>query len=459
MTHMFDPSILRAYDIRGIFGDTLHLNDAYVLGRVFATYLNKPGATVVVGRDGRLSSPALAEKLIQGLIEGGLDVKNVGLGPTPMIYFAQKYLNADAALMVSGSHNPGNYNGFKMTLATGPFFGQDIQFLNTLAAQGGWVQGPGKYSDVDISSPYMTHLIDDFHQHYPSHPHMRIAWDPGHGAACDVLKSLVKRLPGDHILINDVVDGHFPHHHPDPSIEANLEQLKEVVLTQKCDFGLAFDGDGDRIGAIDARGRVIWGDMLTALFAEEILSSHPGASIIMDIKSSQVFMNYISHLGGIPKLYRTGHSYIKAYMKENKSPLAGELSGHMFFADRYYGFDDALYAALRFIGRFASTQETPAQWLDRLPETFISPEITFQSTSADKFNIVEAISRRLTTEKADFIAIDGVRVNREQGWWLVRASNTQDILVARLESASAQGLEKLREDMSIYLRPFGIEVS
>lgn len=458
MSHTFNPSILRAYDIRGIYEETLHLKDAYALGRTFATYLNKSGSTVAVGRDGRISSPDLEEQLIKGLVDGGINVKSIGLGPTPMLYFAQKYLNTDAGIMISGSHNPSNHNGFKICMKSGPFFGHDIQELGKLASKGNWIESNGSVDIIEIIDTYIDYILEDFKIHYPENEDLTIAWDPGNGAAGDVVTRLAMKLPGTHIIINDDIDGTFPNHHPDPSVEKNLEQLKEVVLDEKCDFGFAFDGDGDRIGAIDSKGRVLWGDMLVTLFAEEVAKKHPGSKIIMDIKSSKVLTDKVDKMGVKSCLYRTGHSYIKEYMKEINSPLAGELSGHIFFADRYYGFDDAIYAALRFIGRFSDGSEKPSQWLDNLPKIFASPELSFESTSTEKFKIIKDISKKLRDEKADFLDIDGVRVNTEHGWWLLRASNTQDILVGRMESTSEEGLNKVKENMETYLINYGLKI-
>lgn len=457
MTHIFHPSILRAYDIRGIYQQGLNEEDAYAIGRALATYLDKKDATITVCRDGRLSSPQLSQNLVQGLMDSGINVIDIGIGPSPLLYFAQKHLNADAGVMVTGSHNPGHYNGFKICLSTGPFFGEDIQTLAKIAASGNWISGDGSVCSQSVQEEYIARLMQDLSQHYTINNQLTIAWDPGNGSAGDIVTQLVKHLPGVHYVINAHIDGNFPNHHPDPSVEENLVQLRRLVNEKNCDFGIAFDGDGDRIGLIDSTGDVVWGDMLVAMFAEEVLQQHPDAPIILDVKSSQVVVDWIKKLGGKPVLYRTGHSYIKAHMKEINSPLAGELSGHMFFADRYYGFDDALYAAVRLIGRFSQDNLTVQQWLSQLPKSYISPELAFESTSEEKFKVIEKIAQRLRDEQKDFLAIDGVRVSTEHGWWLVRASNTQDILVARVESSSAQGLEVLKQMLMQYLHPLGVK--
>jgi len=457
MKHEFNPTILRAYDIRGIVDETLTSHDAYMVGRTFATYLSRQGGrSVCVGRDGRLSSPALEAALISGLIESGADVIRIGLGPTPMLYFAQKSLKADAGLMISGSHNPPHHNGIKLTLASRPFFDEDIQHLGEMANLGDIHKGQGTLIDHSIFEAYVERLVEDYSQYYSLGRPLKVAWDAGNGAAGEVIEALTARLPGEHILLNTKIDGTFPAHHPDPAVPENMKQLQAAVSTLQCDLGLAFDGDGDRLGIVDALGRMIWSDQLLILFAEEVLKIHPGANIIADIKSSKVVFDQIATLGGKPVMWKTGHSMIKAKMAETSSILAGEMSGHVFFADRYYGFDDALYAAVRLIGGLSLRNETLAQWYDRLPVMYSTPEIHFQCDEGQKFIIIEEIRKALINHDILHIDIDGVRVSGAEGWWLLRASNTQDILVARMEANTQEGLKALQNQMESYLKPYGL---
>jgi phosphomannomutase len=457
MKHEFNPTILRAYDIRGIVDETLTSHDAYMVGRTFATYLSRQGGrSVCVGRDGRLSSPALEAALISGLIESGADVIRIGLGPTPMLYFAQKSLKADGGLMISGSHNPPHHNGIKLTLASRPFFGEDIQHLGEMANLGDIHKGQGTLIDHSIFEAYVERLVGDYSQYYSLGRPLKVAWDAGNGAAGEVIEALTARLPGEHILLNTKIDGTFPAHHPDPAVPENMKQLQATVSTLQCDLGLAFDGDGDRLGIVDAQGRMIWSDQLLILFAEEVLKTHPGANIIADIKSSKVVFDQIATLGGKPIMWKTGHSMIKAKMAETSSILAGEMSGHIFFADRYYGFDDALYAAVRLIGGLSLRNETLAQWYDRLPVMYSTPEIHFQCENGQKFIIIEEIRKALINHHIIHIDIDGVRVSGAEGWWLLRASNTQDILVARMEANTQEGLKALQDQMESYLKPYGL---
>ncbi|MFZ1367574.1 phosphoglucomutase/phosphomannomutase PgmG, partial [Sphingorhabdus sp.] len=346
MTHNFHPTTLREYDIRGIIGETLGAEDAYAIGRGFATLLGRAGGKcVAVGYDGRVSSPMLEEALVRGITEAGLDAVRIGMGPTPMLYYAEAVLDdVDGGIEITGSHNPANYNGFKMVFQGRPFFGDDIQQLGRIAAAGDWASGKGSARHLDIMDRYVAQLAAAAPE-----KGFRIGWDAGNGAAGPVIERLVKMLPGEHHLLFMDVDGQFPNHHPDPTEEKNLADLRALVAEKKLDFGLAFDGDGDRIGAIDGLGRVIWGDQLLQIFAEDVLAEVPGATIIADVKASQALFDRVAELGGKPLMWKTGHSLIKSKMKETGSPLAGEMSGHIFFKHEYYGFDDAIYAAIRLI--------------------------------------------------------------------------------------------------------------
>lgn len=454
MPHNFHPTSLREYDIRGIIGETLGAEDAYAIGRGFATLLGRAGGKkVAVGYDGRTSSPMLEEALIRGINDSGLDAVSVGMGPTPMLYYAEAVLeDVDGGIQITGSHNPANYNGFKMVFQGRPFFGADIQTLGAMAAAGDWAEGAGSASSLDIIDQYVARIAEAA----PTKP-FRIGWDTGNGAAGPVVERLVKLLPGEHYTLFTEVDGNFPNHHPDPTEEKNLADLKRLVAEKQLDFGLAFDGDGDRIGAIDGQGRVIWGDQLLQIFAEDVLADVPGAVIIADVKASQALYDRIAALGGQPLMWKTGHSLIKSKMKEVSSPLAGEMSGHIFFKHDYYGFDDAIYAGLRLMRASARLGKSVTELRSAMPEMINTPEMRFQVDETRKFAVIDEVLARLSAEGADVNATDGARVNTPDGWWLLRASNTQDVLVARAEASSEAGLDRLMAQIDAQLAASGLE--
>jgi phosphomannomutase len=440
MTHEFHATALREYDIRGIVGSTLTEADAWALGRSFATVVRRAGGrTVAVGYDGRHSSPILEEALIRGLCESGADVVRIGLGPTPMLYYAEAVVEGiDGGIQITGSHNPPEYNGFKMVHNHAPFFGFDILNIGDLSARGDWESGAGNVRDFDIFDQYVGRLVEGFRGRA-----FRIGWDAGNGAGGAVLEALVKRLPGEHHLLFTDIDGNFPNHHPDPTVEANLADLRRLVVDKKLDFGLAFDGDADRIGAIDGEGRVVWGDQLLAILAEDVLREVPGGTIIADVKASQALYDRVAELGGTPLMWKTGHSLIKAKMKEVESPLAGEMSGHIFFKHRWYGFDDAIYAGVRLIEAVSALGGSLTDLKSAMPAMINTPEMRFQVDESRKFAVVEEVLARLEAEGANVNRTDGARVNTADGWWLLRASNTQDVLVARAEAKDEAGLDRL----------------
>ena len=451
--HRLNPTILREYDIRGVIGETLAPDDAQAIGRSFATLVREAGGRrVAVGRDGRLSSPELEAALVAGRRGAGADVVRNGLGPTPMLYYAVNTLEVDGGLMVTGSHNPANYNGFKLMLGKKSFFGAAIARLGEIAAGGRFASGAGKVEDRSVFAPYVERLLRD----YSGGRALSVAWDAGNGATGEVLQALTKRLPGRHIRLNDTIDGNFPAHHPDPTEPKNLVQLQDAVAREKCDLGIAFDGDGDRIGVVDGKGRILWGDQFMVVLAEEIIRAKPGAIIVADVKASQCLFDEIARLGGTPLMWRTGHSLIKAKMLEVGAPLAGEMSGHIFYADRYYGYDDALYAAIRLLAILARGTEALSDLRDRMPAVVNTPELRFPCDEARKFQVVDEVRQRLKRAGAEMIDIDGVRVKTAEGWWLLRASNTQDVLVARAEAKDALGLARLKDAISGELRACGI---
>src|SRR4029077_5249854 len=408
MGHRFDPTILREYDIRGVVGETLSSADAQAIGRAYAVTLGKAeGRRVAIGYDGRLTSPALEAALVGGFISEGADVERVGRGPTPMVYYAAATLGVDGGVMVTGSHNPPDYNGFKFVFRGKPFYGAEILELGELAlGLGDPHQVRGLVADHPIRDEYIARLARDYNGDRP----LTVAWDAGNGATGEIVSELTTRLPGRHILVNETIDVPFPAHHPDPTVPENLVQLQQAVARERCDLGIAFDGDGDRIGVVDGLGRILWGDQLMVVLARDVLARHPGAPIIADVKASQVLFDEIARMGGRPVMAATGHSLIKAQVGESGAPLAGEMSGHIFFADGYYGFDDAVYVAVRLLAILSRTRESVAERRDRLPVVFNTPELRFPCDETRKFEVVREVQNRLRRAEADMTDIDGDRV-------------------------------------------------
>jgi len=458
MSHIFDPSIIREYDIRGVVGKTLNKADATALGRAFGTMvLRAGGKSVMVGYDGRTHSPEFEAALVDALAGTGLTVRRIGLGPTPMLYYATYQTNASAGVMVTGSHNPPDQNGFKMLIAKhlkggGPVYGEAIRKLADMAAKEDFVTGKGTSEKVDIREMYVTRLMKD----YQSTRGLKVVWDCGNGAAGEIMARLKTKLPGEHTLLFADIDGHFPNHHPDPTVADNLRDLQDAVKQRNADVGIAFDGDADRIGAVDNQGRIVAGDQLLAIFATEVLKTFKGATVIADVKASKTLFDKVAELGGKPIMWKTGHSLIKAKMAETHAPLAGEMSGHIFFADKYYGFDDAIYAGIRLLSIIGSSGKSLAAWRDELPATVNTPELRFPVDEARKFKIIEEVKSRLAKAHAKVVDIDGVRVTTEDGWWLLRASNTQAVLVARAESQNQDGLARLKGQLADALEACGL---
>jgi len=452
MSHRFHPTLLREYDMRGVVGDTLGAADAYAVGRSFGTVIRRVGGSrVAVGLDGRLTSAMLEEALVRGLSDAGVDVLRIGLGPTPMLYYAENVSGVDGGIQVTGSHNPPDHNGFKFVHRHAAYFGEDILHLGALAAAGDWTQGAGRVETVAIMDRYAARLVEGF-----DGAAWRIGWDAGNGAAGPVVEKLVKLLPGEHHMLFTQIDGNFPHHHPDPTIEANLADLRQLVVAKKLDFGLAFDGDGDRIGVIDGKGRPIWGDQLLGIFAELVLKTHPGAPIVADVKASQALFDRIAVLGGQPVMWKTGHSLIKSKMKQIGAPLGGEMTGHVCFADEYYGFDDAPYAAVRLIRGLTRLGRDITALRDAMPVMVNTPELRFAVAESRKFAVVEEVRKRLKASGATMDETDGLRVSVPGGWWLLRASNTQEALVVRAEAQDEDSLSRLVADIDWHLADSGV---
>ena len=452
-THTLHRSILRECDIRGVVAETLNNSDAYAIGKAFGTMIKrKSGKTVCVGFDGRLSSPDMTHAVVDGLVSTGLAVIRIGMGPTPMLYFAANVLNTHGGIMVTGSHNPADYNGFKMVMNNQPFFGEDIQKLARICAEGDYEEGKGFAIWCTLMEEYINRIADDF----DGLRGLKVAWDAANGATGPFIHGVTRLIDGEHIILNAKVDGTFPNHHPDPTAPECLQQLKDVVLTEKCDLGIVFNGDGDRLGVIDNKGEVLRADQLMIILSQDLLSNHPGAKIIADVESSNVLFEQIETMGGEPVMWRTGHSLIKKKLKECGALLAGEMSGHIYFNDRYYGFDDALYTAVRLLGILGRTKQSLAEKRELYPAVVNTPELRFTCEEDKKFKVIEEVKKRLLGKGLDINDIDGVRASYPNGWWLLRASNSEDVLIARCEASDQINLDIIKKELLMELSRSGV---
>ena len=427
---MLKPTIFREYDIRGIAETELLSADVTDLGRGLGTFLQRAsGRRITLGRDCRLSSPRLHGALLEGLLSTGCDVTDIGVVPTPLTYFSAVHLKADGAIMITGSHNPSEFNGFKTVCGSGTLHGDTIQAVYQLIQKRDFAVGNGTHHGTDVMPDY----LDTVAQQFNLDRRIKVVLDAGNGTAGPVVHQLMKRLNVDVTELFFDMDGHFPNHHPDPTVPSNLKHLRDAVLEQKADLGIAFDGDSDRIGAVDENGEVIYGDMLLLIYGREILTRKPGATFIGEVKCSQLLYDELKRLGGNPIMYKTGHSLIKAKMKEEHAELAGEMSGHMFFGDRYFGYDDAIYAACRLIEIVAKSGKALSHQMAGFPKLVSTPEIRVDCPDETKFKVVARVSEALK-KKYKTIDVDGVRVLFAEGWGLLRASNTQPVLVMRFEA-------------------------
>jgi len=457
--YTFNQDIIREYDIRGTVDVNLKDSDAYYIGKAFGTKIIRDGGkTVCVAYDGRHSSPAFEKQVVKGLTETGVSVQRIGLGPTPLLYFAVKDHKADGGIMITGSHNPSDMNGFKMMIQSGPFYGAMIKELSDIAKSGEFEQGDGDCREIDIIETYIARILKDM----SFSKNMKIAWDAGNGASGEILQKLAAKLPGEHILLYADIDGDFPNHHPDPTVDENLEDLKRAVIDQSCDLGIAFDGDGDRIGVIDNNGQIIRSDMLLAVYAKDVLKNMPGAPIIADVKCSNTLFSAIKEMGGQPIMWKTGHSLIKSKMAETNAPLAGELSGHIFFADKYYGFDDGMYCALRLLNQLCDADDMMklSDLMADMPRPINTPEIRLDVKEDEKFKLVTEVQKHLKSILPNINMLDetdGARVTLDNGWWLVRASNTQACLIARAEADNLEHLETVKANLKKTLSACGFD--
>ena len=444
---------IRAYDIRGVVGVDIDAAGARTLGLSYAAYARARGLRrFVVGRDGRLSSPALERALIDGLAAGGAEVARIGLGPTPRVAFAVRELGFDGGLMVTASHNPPAENGFKLLLEAERLHGEA---LSELVATRGEPRGCGRVRDISIEAAYVVRLAATAEGARP----LRIAWDPGHGATADTVRRVTRRIPGGHILINAEVDGRFPVHHPDPSVAENLQALRQTVLDTKADLGLAFDGDGDRLGVVDSEGEILWPDQYLLYLAREVLARRPGAAIVADVKCSRTLFEGVRRLGGRPVAAPSGYARVREVMRAHGAPLAGELSGHIFYDDCWDGADDALYAAMRLIRALSQGPDSLAEFRRSLPRTCATPELRIPCADRARAGIVAAITREVLSEGLDADLLDGIRVATDSGWWLLRAAGSEPMLTLRFEASAPDGLEALKRDLGERLGRLGVKVA
>lgn len=436
---MINQNIFREYDIRGIADVDLVDSTALLIGKAFGTHLKRKGKkTVVVGRDVRLSSPRVRDAIVSGLTSTGIDVVDVGLVPTPANYFAMNHLKLDASVMITGSHNPIEYNGIKMSKRDGAVYGEEIQQLYRLIQKEDFETGKGKVESHEIVAAYMR----DLQERTTLKRKLKIVIDAGNGTAGEIAPALFEALGCEVIRLYCELDGTFPNHLPDPTVPKYVKDLQKLVLQHKADAGLGFDGDSDRVGVIDNKGRAIFADKLVAIFAQDTLTRYPGAPIVFDVKCSQALPEVIRKSGGEPVMWKTGHSLLKAKMKELKSPLAGEMSGHIFIGDGYYGYDDGIFAACRLLQILTASDKSLADIHDAVPAFESTPEIRVECTDEDKFNIV---SELVSTFKKSYqvVDVDGARVMFGDGWGLVRASNTQPVLVMRFEAKNRKRLSEI----------------
>lgn len=438
------PEIFREYDIRGVVDKDLTEESVELLGKGIGTYFrHKKRKEVALGRDCRLSSPVLARALSKGLLSTGCSIIDLGTVPTPVLYFAIYTKKIEAGVMVTGSHNPPQYNGLKVMVGEETLYGKAIQDIYAIIKDNDFVkEGGGSQRSCNVIPEYEDFILKNIRLE----KRLRIVVDAGNGTAGFVACPLFKKLGCDVIELYCEMDGNFPNHHPDPTLPEALKDLIKKVADSKAQLGVAFDGDGDRIGVIDDEGHIIWGDQLLVFFAREILSSNPGAPIISEVKASKVFYDEVKKMGGRPIMWKTGHSLIKKKIKDEKALLAGEMSGHIFFADRYFGFDDAIYSSARLLELLSKSKKKLSELLAELPKTFHTPEIRIYASDEVKFKIVEQVKKELS-KKYPIINIDGVRAIFPKGWGLVRASNTQEVLVLRFEGETEEDLKSIEKEV------------
>ncbi|MDR1362154.1 MAG: phosphomannomutase/phosphoglucomutase [Holosporaceae bacterium] len=451
--HLLCAEIVREYDIRGIAGGDLFPEDAYNLGRAFGSHvIERSLRRVCVGYDCRNSSNEFARNLIRGLINSGVEVVSLGLCHTPLVYYAVHKVRLDAGIMVTGSHNPPEYNGFKFMLGMDPFYGNDLQQLADKLRRKDFLEGNGREVVMnDIFPGYIADIISDFNFDHD----LKIAWDIGNGATSDVIQVITSKIPGKHHLLFEEMDGNFPNRSPDPIAAGNMEYLSKFVAYNGFDLGFAFDSDGDRLCVVDAQGKTLYSDQVLGVIATDFLKKNPGAQVIADVKSCNKLFEIIKKYGGMAIMERVGHPFIKVRMKTSGALLAGEMSGHFFFKDRWFGFDDGIYAALRCLEILSNDRDA----FNNLEYGLVTPEIRLACPENKKNKIIDDIKNELKKKGVDFVAIDGIRVSSELGWWILRASNTQNALSLRIEAYTEDAMDKLKDDLLNLMSPYVENVS
>lgn len=442
-----DPGIFREYDIRGIAGEALNEQVVETIGKAYGTLVKNKGVKKIsVGRDCRETSPSYSEALIKGINSTGIDVVDIGLVTTPIVYFSLFNTNVDGGIMVTASHNPGEYNGLKLCIGKDSLYGDGIQELRKLAESGNFVSGNGNVEKTDLIEAYFKYLKENIN----IKPGLKVVVDGGNGTGGLTAPEILKRFGCEIIELYTELDGTFPNHHPDPTVEENLVELIKTVKENNYDVGLAFDGDADRIGVVDENGEIIWGDMLVLIYALDVLKRNEGATVVGDVKCSSNLFNGIKKAGGNPIMWKTGHSLIKSKIKEENAALAGEMSGHIFFNDKFFGYDDAVYAGLRLLEILSETGKKVSELLSDIPQTFSTPEIRVDCPDEIKFKVTEIVKNKLSKGN-EVVDIDGVRVEYPDGWGLLRASNTQPALVLRFEAQSEKRLNEIRKTVETTL--------
>lgn len=455
MSHRIDPTILREYDVRGVVGGNFHIEDAYHLGRAVAARMakNGTGKRVCTGYDGRLSSPDIEESLTRGLIDSGMEVLRVGLGPSPMLYYAIHHHQADGGVMVTASHNPPEYNGMKFTLNGRSLSGKDISDLGACTLAGDYVTGKGSQRSAPVAKEYVDRLRRD----YPPLS-WKIAWDPGNGASCDILHDLTDQVSGQHIHICDKIDGRFPHHHPDPSIAANLRHLQRAVLQHQCDIGIAFDGDADRVGFVDRNGAIIPTEHIILLLAQDVLKRQPGATIVLDVKAGPTLRRALQACGADLRIVKTGHSHIKNALIDYQAAFGGEISSHLFFNAPYYGYDDGLYAAVRLLALLHERGVALDEICRTLPRSCSIDEIRLDYPEEEKFSIVRRLSDDLRSADVRIDETDGLAVHGKDYWFLLRPSNTQPIICLLCEAETPARLKQTYQHLTERFAVHGLKL-
>jgi phosphomannomutase/phosphoglucomutase len=440
MPSPISPTIFREYDVRGLVDRDLTEDAVHRLGRVLGTMAREAGGrAIVVGRDCRLSGPRLARAVIAGLVSTGVDVVDLGVVPTPLTYFAASTLPVDGLCMITGSHNPPEYNGLKLGLGKTTLHGEGVQELRRRAEEGRFATGEGRVTQHDVVTPYRAYVQADIAL---GPRRLKVVVDAGNGTGGVVANPIFRALGVEVVPLFEEMDGRFPNHHPDPTVEENLEHLRAAVREQRADVGIAYDGDADRVGAVDEQGNVLWGDQLMILFSRALLAVEPGAAIVAEVKCSSTLYDDIARRGGRAIMWKAGHSLIKAKMKEEGALLAGEMSGHIFFAHRWFGFDDAIYSSARLLELLSRADGPLSAQLADVPRTFASPEVRVDCPEDKKFEVVRRAQEWFSQRYAS-VTVDGVRATFPGGWGLVRASNTQPLLVLRYEASSPEALAEI----------------